>query len=78
MGPESPELRPRRLSILKAQETTEEQYHEGISAGTLVRITLSSRNNIPAAALVNEEPSRIDQSTIAKALLVLLHPDTPQ
>ena len=62
--------------MLKAQEMTEEQYHEEISAGTLVRMTLSSRNNIPAVALVNEELLRIDRSTTAKALLVLLHPDT--
>ena len=56
----NPESRLRRSLILKAQETTEEQYHEGISVEMSVQITLSSRDSIPAEVSMNEEPSRTD------------------
>jgi len=57
---------------------TEEQYHEGIPVEMLTQITLRTRGDIPVAVSVSEESSRTDQSTATKALLVPLHPYTPQ
>ena len=39
---------------------TEERYHEEISVEMLVQMTLSDRDNIPAAVSMNGEPSRTD------------------